>query len=89
MLAGHLHRGYTGEIRTHHVGIRRAILVAQAGTATSHRIRNEANSYNVIRISPERLGFSLRVWDGKRFHESRFVEYVKRGADWQPAQDTK
>ena len=85
MLAGHLHRGYTGDIRTHHVGIRRAILVAQAGTATSHRIRNEANSYNVIRLSPQKLGFSLRVWDGKAFHEARFVEYEKSGSDWRPS----
>jgi len=82
VLAGHLHRGYTGDIRTHHVGIRRAILVAQAGTATSHRVRNEANSYNVIRLSPQRLGFSLRVWDDKGFREARFVEYVKSGSDW-------
>jgi 3',5'-cyclic AMP phosphodiesterase CpdA len=85
MLAGHLHHGYTGDVRTHHVDIRRAILVAQAGTATSHRVRNEANSYNVIRCSPERLGFSLRVWDGKSFQEARFIEYVKSGADWGPA----
>jgi 3',5'-cyclic AMP phosphodiesterase CpdA len=85
MLAGHLHRGYTGDIRTHHVGIRRAILVAQAGTATSHRVRNEANSYNVIRISSQRLGFSLRVWGGKGFQEARFVEYLKSGSDWRPA----
>lgn len=84
VLAGHLHRGYTGDIRTHHIDIRRAILVAQAGTATSHRVRNEANSYNVIRISPQRLGFSLRVWEGKGFRETRFVQYTKAGADWQP-----
>ena len=85
MLAGHLHHGYTGDVRTHHVDIRRAILVAQAGTATSHRVRNEANSYNVIRLSPQRLGFSLRVWDGKGFQEARFVEYEKSGSDWGPA----
>ena len=84
VLAGHLHQGYTGDIRTHHVGIRRAMLVAQAGTATSHRVRGEANSYNLIRLSPERLGFSLRVWEGNGFHEARFVEYVKSGADWLP-----
>jgi 3',5'-cyclic AMP phosphodiesterase CpdA len=82
VLAGHLHRGYTGDIRTHHVDIQRTILVAQAGTATSHRIRNEANSYNLIRFSPERLRFSLRVWDGRQFQEIRLVEYVKHGLDW-------
>lgn len=85
LLAGHLHRGYTGDIRAHHVHIRRAMLVAQAGTATSHRVRNEANSYNLIRVSPDRLGFSLRVWDGKAFHETRFVEYAKDGSEWRPA----
>jgi len=84
VLAGHLHCGYTGDIRTHHGNIRRAILVAQAGTATSHRVRNEPNSYNLIRLSPQRLGFSLRVWDGKGFHETHFVEYEKSGVDWQP-----
>ena len=77
MLAGHLHRGYTGDIRTHHVDIRRGILVAQAGTAVSHRVRNEANGYNVIRLSPLRLGFAVRAWDGRGFHEARFVEYVE------------
>jgi 3',5'-cyclic AMP phosphodiesterase CpdA len=82
VLAGHLHRGYTGDIRTHHVDIRRGILVAQAGTAVSHRVRDEANSYNVIRLSPRRLAFSLRVWDVRAFHEARFVEYVKSGHDW-------
>lgn len=86
MLAGHLHRGYTGDIRTHHVHIRRAMLVAQAGTATSHRVRNEANSYNVVRLSEGRIGFSLRVWDGKAFQEARLVEYVKSGSDWRLAQ---
>lgn len=84
LLAGHLHRGYTGDIRTHHVHIRRAMLVAQAGTATSHRVRNEANSYNVVRLSPERVGFSLRVWDGKGFQEARREEFVKSGSDWRP-----
>jgi len=84
VLAGHLHHGYTGDVRTHHTGIRRAILVAQAGTATSHRVRNEPNSYNVILAEPKRLRFSLRVWDGRRFVETRTAEYVKAGPDWTP-----
>jgi 3',5'-cyclic AMP phosphodiesterase CpdA len=80
MLAGHLHHGYTGDIRTHHTHIKHPILVAQAGTATSHRVRAEPNSYNVIWVSTKRLGFSLRVWDGSQFNEKRFAEYVKEGA---------
>ena len=89
VLAGHLHRGYTGDIRTHHADIRRGILVAQAGTAVSHRVRNEANGYNVIRLSPQRLGFAVRAWDGRGFHEARFVEYVKSGHDWRPTREPR
>ena len=83
VLAGHLHHGYTGDVRTHHASIRRAILVAQAGTATSHRVRHEPNSYNVIRIGEKRLLFSLRLWNGNRFEETRTAEFVKKGGDWE------
>lgn len=85
VLAGHLHCGYTGDIRRHHLHIRRAILAAQAGTATSDRVRSEGNSYNLIRLAPARLGFSLRIWGGHRFHEARCVEYVKSGPEWEPS----
>lgn len=85
LLAGHLHRGYTGDVRTHHTGIRRAILVAHAGTATSHRLREEANSYNLIRLARDRIGVSVRVWDGAVFRAARSTEYVKVGLDWRAA----
>ena len=85
MLAGHLHHGYTGDIRTHHAGIKRSILVAQAGTATSHRVRNEPNTYNVIRLAPARVGFSVRGWDGRRFEGSGVIEYDKSSDGWQSA----
>ena len=38
-LAGHLHMGYSGDVRTHHEAVKRSILSVQAGTATSHRAR--------------------------------------------------
>jgi 3',5'-cyclic AMP phosphodiesterase CpdA len=82
VLSGHLHHGYTGDIRSHHVDVRRSILVAQAGTATSHRVRREPNSYNLVRIEPKRIGFGLRVWDGGLFRETGSVEYVRTGSEW-------
>lgn len=85
VLAGHLHHGYTGDIRTYHRDIQRSILVAQAGTATSHRTRDERNSYNVIHIAKHRIGFGLRVWDGRAFDAGRFAEYIKVGIDWEAA----
>jgi 3',5'-cyclic AMP phosphodiesterase CpdA len=86
ILAGHLHHGFTGDIRTHHSSIKRSMLVAQAGTATSHRTRAEPNSYNLIHIGPGAIDFELRVHDETRsFHSARRTSYVKDGAGgWQP-----
>jgi len=47
-------------------------------------VRSDGNSYNLIRLAPARLGFSLRVWGGEGFHEARCVEYVKSGSEWRP-----
>lgn len=84
VLSGHLHVGYTGDVRAYHAHVGRGLLVAQAGTATSHRLRDEVNSYNRLELSPQRLGFVRRAWNGRAFHEARRVGYVKSGADWTP-----
>jgi 3',5'-cyclic AMP phosphodiesterase CpdA len=84
ILSGHLHRGFTGDIRAHHVTIRRSILVAQASTATSHRTRNEANGYNLIRYVFPQLEFTQLAWDGQAFRPTRHVSYEKLGTDWRP-----
>ena len=85
MLAGHLHRGYSGDARTYYANVGRAIVMVQAGTATSNRLRNEANSYNLIHLSPQRIAVSVRAWDGVGFCQTRSSEYVKNGAGWLPA----
>jgi 3',5'-cyclic AMP phosphodiesterase CpdA len=84
ILSGHLHRGFTGDIRAHHVTIRRSILVAQAGTATSHRTRNEPNGYNLIQFESPHLDFTQLLWDGRRFQPVRGAAYDRVGTDWQP-----
>jgi 3',5'-cyclic AMP phosphodiesterase CpdA len=87
LVAGHLHRGYTGDVRSHHVSIRRSILVAQAGTAISRRTRGEANSYNLIRIEPPRVAVSIRAWDGRQFTALRDAAFLREGHEWRPVSE--
>jgi 3',5'-cyclic AMP phosphodiesterase CpdA len=86
LLAGHLHRGYTGDARAHHVSLERTILVAQAGTAVSRRTRaGEANSYNVVRVALPTLEIETRAWQPGGFRPFRTVRFEKRPDGWQPA----
>ena len=87
VLAGHLHVGYTGDVRAHHVSVRRSILVAQAGTAISHRTRGEANSYNVIRVDFPRVAFQVRAWDGRSFVPFRETRYMCEEEEWRKADE--
>jgi 3',5'-cyclic AMP phosphodiesterase CpdA len=82
LLAGHMHFGYSGDVRAHHPVIRRSILVAQAGTAISRRLRREANAYNLIRIEPPHLSLQVRGWSGTRFEPKLVERYVKRDDVW-------
>jgi 3',5'-cyclic AMP phosphodiesterase CpdA len=83
LLAGHLHRHYHGDARTHHVRIRRTILVAQAGTAISTRRRaNEPNAYNLITLIPPQVEIQIRTWSGDRFEPFKATRYVKVENHW-------
>jgi 3',5'-cyclic AMP phosphodiesterase CpdA len=82
LLAGHLHVSHSGDVRAHHLTIRRSILVVQAGTATSLRVRGEPNTYNVLTVDGPALGLAVRGWDGARFAPLSGVRYVKREEEW-------
>ena len=82
LLSGHLHMSFAGDVRPHYLSIRRSMLVAQAGTATSRRLRGEANTYNWIVIDPPALVFEQRAWDGTAFAPRVVTRYVKRADEW-------
>ncbi|MBA2481252.1 MAG: metallophosphoesterase [Planctomycetes bacterium] len=85
LLAGHLHVGFTGDVKTHYETIQRSILVAQAGTATSRRRRGEPNAYNVITIDGMALTIAVRAWDGSRFAQVSATAFEKRSGQWRRA----
>jgi 3',5'-cyclic AMP phosphodiesterase CpdA len=86
LLAGHLHHGYTGDIRTFYPSSKRSIIVAQAGTAISNRVRHEPNGYNFIRLEPGRIGIEVRRWDENKrtFNEAGNVAFIREEGWWLP-----
>jgi 3',5'-cyclic AMP phosphodiesterase CpdA len=84
ILAGHLHLAYTGDVRPHHVEIKRSILVAQAGTAISHRRRDEPNAYNLIAIDGDLLRIEVRAWSGREFKGTGAEEFKQTEIGWTP-----
>jgi hypothetical protein len=78
VLSGHFHLSYT---RRHGQGVATAIptglaksdaapiLVAQAGSAISTRLRGAANGYNLIDIVDGEIALVVREWDGARWSE--------------------
>jgi 3',5'-cyclic AMP phosphodiesterase CpdA len=89
LLAGHLHVVYSGDVRTYHVDVQRSILVAQAGTAVSHRRRGEPNAYNLIDIDPRDGGsvsIDVRVWSEGIFRTGTTTRYKKIEGNWQAIQ---
>jgi 3',5'-cyclic AMP phosphodiesterase CpdA len=83
LLAGHLHMGYSGDVRTHHEAVKRSILSVQAGTATSTRRRSEPNAYNLITLNPDQVTIQVRAWDGKQFTNAAKTHFARLEGVWQ------
>lgn len=84
LLAGHLHHGYTGDIRTFYPSAKRSIIAAQAGTAISRRVRHEPNGYNMIRLKPGCIDIEVRRWNNVRFSAAGKVAFLLKNGRWLP-----
>jgi 3',5'-cyclic AMP phosphodiesterase CpdA len=80
LLTGHQHTGWHGESATLVEGRQHALLVVEAGTATSRRRRGgEPNSYNLLDVERGLLRVAVRSWDGSAFHEVAAKPYLRSG----------
>jgi len=82
LLAGHLHQGYSGDVRRYYPKSSRSIVVAQAGTAISNRVREEPNGYNLLRVEPGKIFIQVREWDNTKFASALESTYVKEKREW-------
>jgi 3',5'-cyclic AMP phosphodiesterase CpdA len=82
LLAGHLHRAFTADVLGHYPALKRSILVMQAGTALSTRLRGERNAFNVVTVEPPGLSCTTYLYDGAHFVEGTHVDYELEGHRW-------
>jgi 3',5'-cyclic AMP phosphodiesterase CpdA len=85
LLAGHHHRAYVGDVRSHYPHVRRAILVAQASTSTSRRLRGEPNAFNSIVLDGDEIRLTSHVWAGTRFAAGAVRRYARDASGWSVA----
>jgi 3',5'-cyclic AMP phosphodiesterase CpdA len=89
LLAGHLHASHAGNTAQRYEIADYAALVVQAGTATSTRGRGEVNSFNVLRVEPERVEVERYGWDvvGGHFEVTLTEKFMRSGNVWTELSD--
>lgn len=86
VLAGHYHQPFSIDAGLQSVTARGSILVVQAGTATSTRLRGEANSFNLIRVEGKTVHCLPQLWGGRRFMQAKAASFrLVDGAGWRIA----
>jgi 3',5'-cyclic AMP phosphodiesterase CpdA len=83
VLAGHYHQPFAAESGIENITARGGILLIQAGTATSTRLRGEPNSYNMIRFEPDAVICEPQLWNGQRFAPAKARRFrLTAGDGW-------
>jgi len=81
LLAGHMHHASShdaGDLVTRAGGT----LVVQAGTATSTRVREQEQSFNVIDIADDCVTITVHAWKGDDFRPSDAQRYEWQEGRW-------
>jgi 3',5'-cyclic AMP phosphodiesterase CpdA len=79
VLAGHLHETFSGTYAVR-IGADHSVLVVQASTATSTRLRGHPNAYNRICIAWPEARVEVRIWAGAEFVTSRVTRFRWTGS---------
>ena len=82
LLAGHNHHA-SSQDASDLVTRAGGVLVVQAGTATSTRVREQEQSFNVIDIDDGSVAVTVHGWDGSAFRPNQTQPYKYRDGRWQ------
>ena len=87
LLSGHLHTSHTSGSAERYRIEGHSALIVQAGTATSTRGRGEANSFNVLRVSPASVAVERHAWNAQAcdFALDAVQEFRRSPQGWRPA----
>jgi 3',5'-cyclic AMP phosphodiesterase CpdA len=81
-LTGHLHTSYAGQTaQRYNVGGRSAVVV-EAATATSTRLRAEANGFNVLRVSTGSVRVQTYTWQHDAFVANEAQSFSRGEEGW-------
>ena len=81
-LTGHLHVSYTGHTAHRYQRGARSAIAVEAGTATSTRMREEANTFNVLRTSTRQITVERVAWQGGGFLVIDTQTFQRSHAGW-------
>lgn len=81
-LTGHLHASYTGHTAQRYLTSGRSAVVVEAATATSTRLRDEANGFNVLRIQRHTIRVETYRWNSRSFETSDTRSFVRTDGGW-------
>ena len=79
VLTGHVHRAHV-EVIVAEAG--HSLVLVQASTACSTRLREDANGYCLVRIDMPRMEVAVQGWSGEAFHTVRRHAFEKRAESW-------
>ena len=81
ILSGHLHGNHAADSSARYGGNNRPVLLVQAGTATSTRLRGEENSFNLLHVDADGIRVDCMVWNeaGGSFALMQTGKFVRNG----------
>ena len=90
ILSGHLHGNHAAESSARYGGSSRPVLLVQAGTATSTRLRGEENSFNLLHLDAASIRVDCMAWDeaGGCFALAETGRFVRTGPNLSRQQES-